>query len=73
MTAKVVPTWDYAVVPSHGTLRFVQDARGLRALGERLTNEREAIAAFYLKIDDAPPLHRKNAGMIVGFEFSIAA
>ncbi len=29
-TGEVVPTWDYAVVHAHGSLRFVQDAAWLR-------------------------------------------
>jgi len=74
MTGEVVPTWDYAVVHAHGTLRFVQDGAWLRALVERLTNAHEASRPLPWKIDDAPPPYiEKMLSMIVGFEFSIAA
>src|SRR5277367_3405143 len=41
-TGEVVPTWDYAVVHAHGTLRFIQDTQWLRALVTRLTDAHEA-------------------------------
>jgi transcriptional regulator len=73
-TGEVVPTWDYAVVHAHGTLRFVQDAVWLRALVERLTNDHEAPRAAPWQVGDAPPPYiEKMLSLIVGFEFSIAS
>src|SRR5215475_15515094 len=37
-TAKVVPTWNYAVVHAHGALRIIDDQAWLRGFVERLTN-----------------------------------
>lgn len=53
-TAKVVPTWNYAVVHAHGTLRAVEDAAWLRALVGRLTDTHEAARAHRWQVDDAP-------------------
>ena len=73
-TGEVVPTWDYAVVHAHGTLRFIQDTQWLRALVTRLTDAHEAPRQAPWKIGDAPPLYiEKMLSLIVGFEFSIAA
>jgi transcriptional regulator len=73
-TGEVVPTWDYAVVHAHGTLRFVQDRVWLRALVSRLTEAHEASRKIPWKIDDAPPRYiEKMLSLIVGFEFSIAS
>jgi transcriptional regulator len=73
-TGEVVPTWDYAVVHAHGTLRFIQDTEWLRALVTRLTNAHEASRQAPWKIDDAPPPYiEKMLSMIVGFEFSVAS
>ena len=71
-TGEVVPTWDYAVVHAHGTLRFVQDAAWLKTLVVGLTNEHEASRQAPWKVDDAPPPYiEKMLSLIVGFEFSI--
>ena len=73
-TGEVVPTWDYAVVHAHGSLRFIQDTEWLRALVTRLTNAHEASRQTPWKIDDAPPPYiEKMLSMIVGFEFSVAS
>ena len=73
-TGEVVPTWDYAVVHAHGSLRFIQDAEWLRALVTRLTNAHEALRPAPWKIDDAPPPYiEKMLSMIVGFEFSVTS
>jgi transcriptional regulator len=73
-TGEVVPTWDYAVVHAHGSLRFIQDTEWLRALVTRLTNAHEASRQAPWKIDDAPPPYiEKMLSMIVGFEFSVAS
>jgi transcriptional regulator len=73
-TGEVVPTWDYAVVHAHGTLRFVQDAAWLEALVVRLTDSHERSRAQPWKVADAPPPYvEKMLAMIVGFEFDITA
>jgi transcriptional regulator len=71
-TGEVVPTWDYAVVHAHGTLRFVQDAAWLKEFVVELTNAHEASRQAPWKVDDAPPPYiEKMLSLIVGFEFSI--
>ena len=71
-TGEVVPTWNYAVVHAHGTLRFVHDAAWLEAFVTRLTNAHEAPRPQPWKVTDAPrPYLEKMLSMIVGFEFSI--
>ncbi len=73
-SGEVVPTWDYAVVHAHGTLRFVQDAAWLRALVVRLTDAHEQSRANPWKVTDAPPPYvEKMLSLIVGFELSITA
>ncbi len=73
-TGEVVPTWNYAVVHASGTLRFIQDAAWLRDFVAGLTATHEAPRSMPWKIDDAPaPYIDKMLGLIVGFEFSIAA
>jgi transcriptional regulator len=73
-TGEVVPTWDYAVVHAHGTLRFVQDAAWLKAFVVELTNSHEASRQAPWKVDDAPPPYiEKMLSLIVGFEFSIVS
>ena len=41
LTHRHVPTWNYQVVNVHGTVRFVQDEKYLRALVGRLTRKHE--------------------------------
>jgi transcriptional regulator len=53
-TAKVVPTWNYAVVHARGRLRVTEDAAWLRALVGRLTDTHEATRAHRWQVDDAP-------------------
>lgn len=53
-TAKVVPTWNYAVVHLRGRLRAVEDAPWLRALVGRLTDTHEAAFEHRWQVDDAP-------------------
>jgi transcriptional regulator len=71
-TGEVVPTWDYAVVHAHGTLRFIEDRIWLRALVERLTDRHEAPRRAPWKVADAPPPYiEKMLSLIVGFEFAV--
>jgi transcriptional regulator len=73
-TGEVVPTWDYAVVHAHGTLRFVQDTAWLRALVMRFTDAHEAPRQAPWKVTDAPPPYiEKMLSLIVGFELTIGA
>lgn len=73
-TGEVVPTWDYAVVHAHGTLRFVEDTSWLRALVIRLTDAHEASREAPWQVTDAPPPYiDKMLSLIVGFEFAIAS
>ncbi len=72
-TGEVVPTWNYAVVHAHGTLRFIEDAAWLRALVTRLTDAHEASRAQPWQVSDAPEAYlQKQLSLIVGFELCIA-
>jgi transcriptional regulator len=51
---KVVPTWNYAVVHAHGTLKIVDDAEWLRKLVTRLTVSQESPLAKPWQVTDAP-------------------
>ena len=53
-TAKVVPTWNYAVVHAHGRLRTIDDAAWLRAFVDTLTNRHESGRPDPWKVTDAP-------------------
>ena len=52
---KAVPTWNYAMVQVHGTLRATQDPQWLHALVTRLTERHEAGRAVPWHVADAPP------------------
>jgi len=72
-TAKVVPTWNYAVVHAHGALQFIDDRAWLRAFVEKLTNRHEAERRDPWKVTDAPPDYiEQQLGAIVGLEIPIA-
>lgn len=51
---KAVPTWNYAVVHAHGTLRALHDPERLRALVTALTDAHEAHRPVPWRVDDAP-------------------
>ena len=71
-TAKVVPTWNYAVVHAHGMLRAVEDAPWLRALVGRLTDTHEASRAQRWQVDDAPSDYiEQMLRAIVGIEVEV--
>lgn len=71
-TGKVVPTWNYAVVHAHGTLRAIEDRAWLLSLVERLTNRHEAGRAEPWKVSDAPPDYiEAMLNAIVGIEIRI--
>ncbi len=72
-TAKVVPTWNYAVVHAHGALQFIDDRAWLRAFVEKLTNRHEGERRDRWKVTDAPPDYiDKQLGAIIGIEIPIA-
>jgi transcriptional regulator len=54
VTGRVVPTWDYAVVHAHGSLRAIEDPEWLLGLLERLTERHEASQQAPWKVADAP-------------------
>jgi transcriptional regulator len=71
-SGEVVPTWDYAVVHAHGTLRFIDDIAWLHSFVAGLTATHESSLPKPWKIGDAPREYiEKMLRMIVGFEFSI--
>jgi transcriptional regulator len=72
--ARVVPTWNYAVVQARGAIRFFEDAEWLGPLVESLTDEHERARAAPWRVSDAPADY--IAGMlagIVGFEIEISS
>jgi len=71
-TAKVVPTWNYAVVHAHGKLRAIEDAAWLRVLVGRLTDTHEAPRAHRWQVGDAPADYvAQMLGAIVGIEIEV--
>lgn len=72
-TAKVVPTWNYAVVHARGNIRVIDDPAWLRAHVEELTNRHEAGRPTPWKVTDAPPDYiQRMIGAIVGLAIPIA-
>jgi transcriptional regulator len=70
--ARVVPTWDYAVVHAHGTLRVVEDRQWLLALLGRLTMRHESAQPMPWTIEDAPPEYiERMLKAVVGIEIVI--
>jgi transcriptional regulator len=71
-TAKVVPTWNYAVVHAYGALRVIEDRVWLRRLVESLTNQHEAERDDSWKVTDAPSDFIEHLlGSIIGIEIPI--
>jgi transcriptional regulator len=72
-TGKVVPTWNYAMVQAHGTLRVMDDADWLRRQVDALTQARESARAEPWQVADAPePFVAAMLRGIVGIEIEIA-
>jgi transcriptional regulator len=70
--ARVVPTWNYAVVHAHGLLRFIDDSTWVRAHVEALTNEHEANRDTPWAVTDASAeFVDKMVSAVVGVEVSI--
>ena len=73
-TAKVVPTWNYAVAHLRGRLRVTEDAAWLRALVGRLTDTHEAARAQRWQVDDAPADYiEQMLRAIVGIEIEVTS
>lgn len=71
-TGEVVPTWNYAVVHAHGTIRFYDDRERLHALVRALTDERERSRATPWAVDDAPVAYvERMISGIVGLEIDV--
>ncbi len=70
--ARVVPTWNYAVVHVHGVLRFVDDPAWVRSHVETLTREHEGKRDPPWAVTDAPAdFVEKMVAAVVGIEISI--
>jgi transcriptional regulator len=68
-TARVVPTWNYAVVHAHGALRVIDDRAWLRDFVTKLTNRHEAGRRDPWHVTDAPADYvDKQLGAIIGLE-----
>lgn len=69
---KVVPTWNYAVVHAHGTLRFRTDPDWLMEHLAELTSRNERHRAAPWAVTDAPPAYiaRQLKGL-VGIEIEV--
>jgi transcriptional regulator len=69
---RVVPTWNYATVQIHGTVRFIEDTVWLRALVEELTRIHERSQPVAWKPADAPLDYiEKMLHAIVGVEIGV--
>lgn len=69
LSGKVVPTFNYAVVHAHGTLRAVDDPVWLLGLLERLTERHEARQSAPWQVGDAPTAYiEQMLKAIVGIE-----
>jgi transcriptional regulator len=71
-TAKVVPTWNYAVVHAYGHLKVIEDSEWLMAHLESLVNIHESSFPVPWKIGDAPADYvASQVKGIVGLEMVI--
>lgn len=73
LSGEEVPTFDYAVVHAHGTLRVIDDRDWLLAFLEQLTTRHEADQPQPWQVGDAPPAYiDKLLKAIVGIEIPLA-
>jgi transcriptional regulator len=73
ISGKVVPTFNYAAVHAHGTLRAIHDPDWLLALLERLTVRHEASRPAPWQVNDAPRSYIEQLlAAIVGIEIPLA-
>jgi len=71
-TAKVVPTWNYAVVHAHGALTVIEDRAWLRDFVTGLTDRHEAARPDPWRVTDAPADYiEAQLGAIVGLELRV--
>lgn len=71
-TAKVVPTWNYAVVHAHGAPRFIDDRAWLRDFVTKLTDRHETPRPDPWAVTDAPADYiDQMLGAIVGLEIPL--
>lgn len=71
-SGKVVPTWNYAAVHVHATLRSVEDKAHIRSTLEKQTRLHEAAQGKPWAVADAPEeFTERLLGLIVGVEFDI--
>jgi transcriptional regulator len=69
---KVVPTWNYATVHIHGSIRFIDDAAWLRTFVAALTDAHEEGRARRWHVSDAPADYIEGMlRAIVGFEVKV--
>jgi transcriptional regulator len=69
---KVVPTWNYAVVHAHGTMRIIDDPVWTRAHLEELVTAFETGRSVPWKVKDAPVDYiERMVGAVVGLEIPI--
>lgn len=72
-TGKVVPTWNYAVVHAHGTLRAIDDPAWLLDFVSTLTRQHEAGRPRPWAVSDAPEDYIASMlGAIVGIELRVS-
>lgn len=72
VSGKVVPTWNYAVVHAHGTLRAIEDPAWLLALLGRMTDAHEGGRTMPWAVEDAPrEWLEKIMQAIVGIEIPV--
>jgi transcriptional regulator len=70
---RVVPTWNYAVVHAHGTLRAIDDTAWLERFLIELTATHEAHRSAPWQVHDAPRAYLDaNLRAIVGIELTLA-
>ena len=71
-TGKAVPTWNYATVHAHGTLRIINDSDWIRAQIEALTTQMESPLPQPWSVSDAPADYiEKMLGAVTGIEITI--
>ena len=73
LSGKVVPTYNYAAVHAHGSLRVVDDAQWLLGLLHRLTDQHESKRASPWQVSDAPEDYlQKMLTAIIGIEIPLS-
>ncbi|MBS0378584.1 MAG: FMN-binding negative transcriptional regulator [Proteobacteria bacterium] len=69
---KVVPTWNYAVVHAHGTIRFLEGTEAALSMVRQLTEQQEGPRAAPWAVSDAPPDYLESMlRSIVAFEIAV--